>query len=355
MRIRAALTLFAALAGAPSVAAQDDVLPDAAAMNALATEVKKQGWYPDGYYDVRLAAEAQVAETPRDPQTYLAACAEGGTCFDPVDPLPLRISPDENDPAVQRYGDIALAVSRLRQELKQAGYPAAVYAKPLETYERTLLASAADGGTKEVEADAARTIATAIEANRMRLAPKSPRVITYDAAAAVVYSIVVRATGPSAKAYPAGKKLAKGALIQLRAGDRLVLLNAGNVRTISGPGAYKAGDLGAQPTAAAAAPQMRRARTGAVRGIDVPRTSFATSPPNAEVWLVSAFAFRVCQRKNADPWDRMGCRWTEVQTGANKPLSGRFIYQVRWPDGTVRKGVRDIAPNDDVRFQKVGS
>jgi hypothetical protein len=355
--MRAAAALVLLFAGASPVAAQDDMLPDAAAMDALAADVKKRSWYPDGYYDVRLAAEAQVAEAPRSPQAYLTACAEGGNCFDPVDPLPLRINSDENDPAVRRYGDIALAVSRLRQELKQTGYPTAVYAEPLEAYERTLVGSVADGEAKDVEADAARTLTTAIEANRKRLSPKLPPVIAYDAAAAVVYTVVSRSFGPSAKAYPAGKKLAKGTPIPLRVGDRLELLNAGNSRTISGPGIYKAGDLGPMPTAAlpTLAPQTRGVRTGAVRGDGVPRTSFVTSPPNAEVWLVSAFAFRVCQRKKTDPWDRMGCRWTEIQTGANKPLSGRFIYQVRWPDGTVRRGARDIAPSDEVRFRKVGS
>ncbi|WP_428679315.1 hypothetical protein [Sphingopyxis sp.] len=353
--MRAAVALVALLAGAPSAAAQDDMLPDAGAMDALAAEVKKRSWYPDGYYDVRLAAEAQVAEAPRSPQAYLVACAEGGKCFDPVDPLPLRINSDENDPAVLRYGNIALMVSRLRQELKQAGYSTAVYAEPLEAYERALLAKATDSGAKDGEAEAARRMAAAIETNRARLAPKSPRVIAYDAAAAVTYSVIAQSTGPSAKTYPVGRKLAKGDPIHLRPGDRLVLVNAGNSRTISGPGVYKAGDAGAQPTAAAIATPTRRQRTGAVRSDGVLRTSFVTSPPNAEVWLVSAFAFRVCQRKKTDPWDRMGCRWTEIQTGANKPLSGRFIYQVRWPDGTVRKGARDIAPSDEVRFQKVGS
>jgi hypothetical protein len=252
---------------------------------------------------------------------------------------------------VRRYGNIALTVSRLRQALKQTGYSTAVYAKPLDTYERTLLGSATDGGASDVEVTAARALTAAIEANRKRLSPKLPPVIAYDAAAAVVYTVVARSVGPSAKVYPSGKKLAKGELIRLRAGDRLDLLNAGNMRTISGPGVYKAGELGAQPTAAV---PTRRVSTGAVRGAP-PRASFVTSPPNAEIWLVSAFAFRVCQRKVPDPWDRLGCRWTEIQTGANKPLSGRFIYQVRWPDGTVRKGARDIAPYDDVRFQKVGS
>ncbi|MBL8649457.1 MAG: hypothetical protein JNL35_03535 [Sphingopyxis sp.] len=94
---------------------------------------------------------------------------------------------------------------------------------------------------------------------------------------------------------------------------------------------------------------------GAVRGD--PRTGavFLTNPPSAEIWWVSVFAFRVCQRTNADPWERLGCRWNEIQSGTEKPLSGRFVYQVRWPDGTVRERTREIAPFDDELFKKVGS
>ena len=87
-----------------------------------------------------------------------------------------------------------------------------------------------------------------------------------------------------------------------------------------------------------------------------------TSPPQGEVLLINAFAFKVCTRKKPDPWDRFACKWNEVETGVEKRLSGRYVYQVKWPDGTVRKGTREIVPNYEdedvaavVTFKKTGS
>lgn len=115
-------TALAVTLAAPA-AAQENAVPNAAGMDTLAAEVTPQSWYPDGYYDVRIAAESQVAETPRSPENYIAPCpVGGGDCFDPIDPPPQRVNPGESGPAVSRYGDIALAVSRLRRELAQAGF-----------------------------------------------------------------------------------------------------------------------------------------------------------------------------------------------------------------------------------------
>ncbi len=89
--------------------------------------------------------------------------------------------------------------------------------------------------------------------------------------------------------------------------------------------------------------------------------TLATVPAAGEVLLINAFAFKVCMRKQADPWDRFACKWNEVETGIARPLSGRFVYQVRWPDGTVRKGTREIiagqngAAASTVTFKKTGS
>ena len=77
--------------------------------------------------------------------------------------------------------------------------------------------------------------------------------------------------------------------------------------------------------------------------------------------MINAFAFKVCTRKKPDPWDRFACKWNEIETGVDQTLSGRYVYQVKWPDGTVHKGTREIVPSYDdepkvtVTFKKTGS
>ena len=81
----------------------------------------------------------------------------------------------------------------------------------------------------------------------------------------------------------------------------------------------------------------------------------ATLPAQGQVWLISAFNFRVCARRNPDPWDKFGCRWNEIDTSQEQYSLGRFIYEVRWPDGTVRRGTREIGYGETVTFRKTGS
>jgi len=361
--IRAPGCAALALAMAAPLHAQDEgAVPAADAMDALAAQVPPQPWYPEGYYDVRIAAEAQVAEAPRGKAAFVGSCPGGeGLCYDPFDPLPQRVNPGESDPAVRRYGNIALDMARLRQELALTGYPAAVYAAPLADYERTLVEVPAGDRAAATEAQiiAGRALATAIEANRQRQAPDLPRVIGYDEAAAMAQTIVTRSTGPSAASYPTGKKLTRDTVVVLKADDRIDLLGAGGTRTLNGPGSFRAGDTTGALGALSSPARPTRA-IGAVRGVSggsPPGIVLQTSPPSGEVLLVSAFAFRICQRKIPDPWDRFACKWNEMETGVAKPLSGRFVYQVKWPDGTVRKGTREITPAESgqITFKKVGS
>ena len=102
------------------------------------------------------------------------------------------------------------------------------------------------------------------------------------------------------------------------------------------------------------------ASIGGLIGSALPRPRgvvLKTEPAGGELLLINAFAFKVCMRKQQDPWDRMACRWNETETGVARPMSGRFVYQVQWPDGAVRKGTREIAPEQSgaVTFKKVGS
>ncbi|HEX4737152.1 MAG TPA: hypothetical protein VH331_06285 [Allosphingosinicella sp.] len=64
------------------------------------------------------------------------------------------------------------------------------------------------------------------------------------------------------------------------------------------------------------------------------------SPPGGHLWLIDGFAFRVCERRVRDPWDHRACGWTEYQADDTATVSGRYIYEARWPDGTVRRGAR---------------
>ncbi|QNN64189.1 hypothetical protein H9L12_07325 [Sphingomonas rhizophila] len=81
--------------------------------------------------------------------------------------------------------------------------------------------------------------------------------------------LVVRSSGPSAKAYPAGKAIADAQTISLKSNDMLVLLDSRGTRTLRGPGSFSA-SASASPSAssmaAAAQGGNRRVRIQAVRG-----------------------------------------------------------------------------------------
>ena len=70
-----------------------------------------------------------------------------------------------------------------------------------------------------------------------------------------------------------------------------------------------------------------------------------TAPAGGRVWIVNAFAFHVCSVRQPDPWALQACRWTEVDEDAPELLSGRYFYQARWPDGTLRRGTRLLGYN----------
>ena len=97
---------------------------------------------------------------------------------------------------------------------------------------------------------------------------------------ALAETLVVRASGPSARSYPPGAKLADGGSLLLKAGD---------VGTLRGPGRFGVTGAVAAPasnvTLAALldTKRVRRARTGAVRGA-VGEAPAAAKRPN--LWLV---------------------------------------------------------------------
>lgn len=82
--------------------------------------------------------------------------------------------------------------------------------------------------------------------------------------------LVVRSSGPSAKAYPAGRALTDKQAISLRANDLLVLLDSRGTRTLRGPGTFdasaSAAASGSALSAVTAQNNSRRVRIQAVRG-----------------------------------------------------------------------------------------
>jgi hypothetical protein len=80
--------------------------------------------------------------------------------------------------------------------------------------------------------------------------------------------LVVRSSGPSARSFPPGKRLPESARISLRASDQLVVLDGRGTRIIRGPGTFTAGAPAAGRIASAAPIVQRRARIGAVRGVE---------------------------------------------------------------------------------------
>lgn len=93
------------------------------------------------------------------------------------------------------------------------------------------------------------------------------------AGTAAAQSMVVRSTGPSASKYPTGTKLKSSDKVTLVAGDKVVLMQAGKTRTLSGPGSFGASgtiqvsqSMGTTVTRMIAKSPTMRSRGGATRG-----------------------------------------------------------------------------------------
>lgn len=103
-------------------------------------------------------------------------------------------------------------------------------------------------------------------------------------------TIVVRASGPSAKTFAPGSKLAAGGSIFLKAGDMVTLLDSKGTRMLRGPGQFPV-EASARPAPASGVmlsalldtKRVRRARTGAVRGTITETPVAAVRRPN--LWL----------------------------------------------------------------------
>ena len=102
----------------------------------------------------------------------------------------------------------------------------------------------------------------------MSLALAGSALFAASSAAAV---LVVRSSGPSASAYPAGKALGDNQTLKLKANDVVVLLDSRGTRTLRGPGTFDTSASSSNASAsslAAVTSQVgtRRVRVQAVRG-----------------------------------------------------------------------------------------
>jgi len=104
--------------------------------------------------------------------------------------------------------------------------------------------------------------------------------------AAAQAAIVVSSSGPSAAAYPVGKKLPDSATVTLRQGDTVTVLDAKGTRVLRGAGTFAVTEAG-QPNKASTFAVLtmqrsaQRVRTGAVRsGKD------GTPPASPNLWFV---------------------------------------------------------------------
>lgn len=112
------------------------------------------------------------------------------------------------------------------------------------------------------------------------------------ASPAQAQSIVVRSSGPSAMAYPQGKKLAANAKVTLKAGDKLTVLDKAGTRVLAGPGSFTLdGSVSRDATAAtrvagAISNTGVRTRTGAVRGAPGPGRPAGVPAGPDSVWYI---------------------------------------------------------------------
>lgn len=163
--------------------------------------------------------------------------------------------------------------------------------------------------------------------------------------AAMADILVVRSTGPSAKSFPPGKRLPESARITLRPSDQLVVLDGRGTRVIRGPGIFTAGAASAGRVASATPQVQRRARIGAVRGVETGELR----PPS--IWHVDvARSSNVCV---ADPskvtlWRADAANAVTLNIGGTGGRSKRLSWQ---PGSTTLAWPSDLPVGDGDEYR----
>ena len=160
------------------------------------------------------------------------------------------------------------------------------------------------------------------------------------ASAAMADILVVRSVGPSAKNYPLGKRLPDNAKIVLQASDQLTLLDGRGTRELRGPGTFTAASASSAPAQlAAASANGRRARIGAVRGID----TGPLRPPT--IWHVDVSkSTNVC----VSPPNKVALWRADAAKAATLRVAGTAgTRQLAWPEGAATLDWPDDLPLTD--------
>ena len=73
-------------------------------------------------------------------------------------------------------------------------------------------------------------------------------------------------------------------------------------------------------------------------GIDDEPVHFSTDPKGGAISLIPKFFYRLCQVRKVDPNNPRVCdRWHDVLADV-EPISGGYMYFVKWPDGSIKQG-----------------
>jgi len=180
--------------------------------------------------------------------------------------------------------------------------------------------------------------------------------------------LVVRSSGPSAKAYPAGKALPENQQLTLRPNDVIILLDSRGTRTLRGPGKFStSASATATATSALAAvtgqSSARRSRVGAVRRPPTGATSgrnvwqadlgrsgnvCVANPADLGLYRANAAAAERVTVTDAASGKTAAVQFSEGQKIASwpsdLPVSGGARFQIKGGGDPATITVRWIAP-----------
>jgi hypothetical protein len=178
------------------------------------------------------------------------------------------------------------------------------------------------------------------------------------ASAALADILVVRSTGPSAKSFPPGKRLPETARISLKPGDQLTVLDGRGTRAIRGPGTFTAGVPTVGRIASSGPVVQRRARIGAVRGVetgelrppsiwhvDVAKSSnfCVADPSKVTLWRADATKAVTLNISGAGSRTRQ-LAWqpgsTTLAWPSDLPVTDGTLYRLERSGGTGWTGIR---------------
>jgi len=175
------------------------------------------------------------------------------------------------------------------------------------------------------------------------------------AAAAEAAVLVVRSSGPSAKAFPAGRAIPEAQTLTLKPNDIVVLLDSRGTRTLKGPGKFSATASAASNTTSALAALTsqnanRRSRVGAVRR----PPSGATAGRN--VWQADvARSGNICVANPADLGLYRANGAAAERVTVTDAASGKSAHVQFNAGQTIANWPADVPVSAGGRYQIVGS